>query len=461
MVRGPAGPPPPRSWLQERNHHLRRKSDGDSGAEGHALPENTHPLPNLDIPNDRSLLFQTLKTLAIYWDWHLEYDREGLATLPMKYKERLLYFMARYNPGRMTRAGFEALFLEERALEDETALTHLDLSSSIRLDFSLKDLMDVFAKKPDDNSASNKETSNTIPDAWDTPEPSSISPNPILWFSTITHLSLAHPVNASWKSLLRLAPHLKTLTHLSLAFWPTPSFFPQNETISNYNTPYFYSQSIDGDWSQAAAILRRLSRATYCLKWLNLTGCCSWIWALLCTDGVDWRGAWRGMHTVLAGEAEQVLDLQSMKAGIDWFFETPKTIQPGHGGDSWIGLLEWIRYARRLEKLEKLVNKFKVRQGQARYERQGETLEYLNLPPSNTNTDTWWHSPSSSSSATTPSNTNPITTTNTQDSTPSSSSSHYSRVTFNISPNDEVQKQALNELLNERGFTVEKLEAFL
>jgi hypothetical protein len=454
IFRGPAGPPPPSSWLREGNHHSRRANDGDSGAEGHAWPDNIHLLPGLGIPDERSLLFQTLKALAIYWDWHLEYDRDGLVTLPIKYKERLLYFMARYNPGRMTRAGFEALFLDEGVLNDETdgeALTHLDLSTSISPEFSLKDLMDCFVKKPDDISAPRKEISFTIPDAWDTPASFSTSPNPILWFSTITHLSLSHPVHASWKSFLRLAPHLTPLTHLALASWPTPSPSPHSEIRPNHGAPYFYSQTIDGDRSEAAAILRRLSRATYCLKWLDLTGCCGWIWALQCADGADWRGAWRGVHTVLAGQEEQVVDLPSMKAGVDWFFETPRPISQGHGRDSWIGLLEWLRYARRLGKLEELVNQLKAR-GRAKDERRGEMLDFWANPPTinKNNDDTWWHD--SSSELTAPNM-------NTPRSNPSASI--HNRVVFNVSSNDEVHQRVLSELLNDRGVSVECLEPFL
>ncbi|KAF2647938.1 hypothetical protein K491DRAFT_671419 [Lophiostoma macrostomum CBS 122681] len=41
---------------------------------------------------------------------------------------------------------------------------------------------------------------------------------------------------------------------------------------------HFYSE-LDGDWHEAANILRRLSKNTYCLQWLDLEGC-AWIQAL-------------------------------------------------------------------------------------------------------------------------------------------------------------------------------------
>ena len=73
-----------------------------------------------------------------------------------------------------------------------------------------------------------------------------------------------------------------------------------------YGASNFYSAS-DGDWSEAARVIRRLGRGTLCLKWLDLEGCTDWIRALVWTDreglgGVDWIGAWRGLETVRCGQ---------------------------------------------------------------------------------------------------------------------------------------------------------------
>ncbi len=352
-VRGPAGPAPPRSWITRNQHH-------ESSARKYGLLLPGRPLPGLCVPDQRSLLYQTLKYMAIQWDWHLQYDRDGLAALPMKYKERLLYFMASYNPGRLTPAGLEVLFADDGALEDGTAttcLTHLDLAWTIRQGCSLRDLMDVFVGKPDTGLTSNQDTDTTvIPDAWDAPESFAILHGQTPSISFLTHLSLSHSLEASWKSLLDVVPHLPTLTHLSLAFWPTPSFHPVEEGC-NLSAPHFHQQAINGDKNHAAAILRRLSRATYCLKWLDLTGCCGWIWAL--NDGPDWRGAWRGVRTVKAAQFE-VLDLD-VKAALDWYIDEQRRNHPSGGSPKcWHEMVDWLRYARTMWKLEIFVNRHKT-----------------------------------------------------------------------------------------------------
>lgn len=371
--RGPAGPPPPNSWLQEGDNPPRKEvQDSLAGEEGWFVYEGTmrfppiDPLPGLYIPDERSLRFQTLKSLATHWEWYLEHDRDGLASLPMKYKERLLYFMANYNPGNMTRAGLEVLFLSDTGLQDATVtenLTHLDLGTSVDLDCSLYDLIDIFGKKSHHVSASNQEPDNLIvPDAWDAPEAVSFMHYQSPSFSFLTHLSLAHPVRASWKSLLCLASHLKTLTHLSLAYWPAPSFRPV-KPVKGGGTWFGWQSKLSGNGRhEAPNILRRLSRATYCLKWLDLTGCCTWLWALQCADGPDWAGSWRGVQMVKVGQ-DGPPDL-AFKSGVDHYidYEKPKknNIEGSYGESDWWNISKWVWYVGSLAKLEGLVNQLRM-----------------------------------------------------------------------------------------------------
>ena len=64
--------------------------------------------------------------------------------------------------------------------------------------------------------------------------------------------------------------------------------------------------SFDNDWREAAGILRSLSRTLYCLKWLDLTGCGSWLRALtwrpedydIESVGPQWNGWWRGIEHI-------------------------------------------------------------------------------------------------------------------------------------------------------------------
>ena len=271
---------------------------GGTGAE-------IEPLPGLSLPQNGSLIHTALKTLAMNWAWHVGYDQYYLATIPVRYKESLLYYIARYGRGGTDKDGLDVLFLDETDLEDATGvdgLTHLDLSASIGHPLKLKQLKDILGAKK--TIPSKMEASDVVPESWDMPSILD-SPSNLPRFHFLTHLSLSRPNNtASWKELLDLAPDLTTITHLSLAYWPTPTISP-NSTTAYRETPQgtvsfgasnFYS-TFDNDWTEAASILRRLSKSTYCLKWLDLTGCFPWVQALK-YDQIDWCGAWRALEVV-------------------------------------------------------------------------------------------------------------------------------------------------------------------
>jgi hypothetical protein len=144
-----------------------------------------------------------------------------------------------------------------------------------------------------------------------------------LRFFNLAHLSLAlSPTStqvrkrtvASWSGLLKVAPSLSRLSSLSLAYWPSPTLTPH--AASTYTTiknplspslpgiPYGGSDmytSYDGNWSEAANLLKILSRHLYCLQWLDLTGCGDWFAALSVANGAEWNGAWRGIEYVGLG----------------------------------------------------------------------------------------------------------------------------------------------------------------
>lgn len=169
-------------------------------------------------------------------------------------------------------------------------------------------------------------------------------------FPNLTRLSLAHPgPHASWQALLTVSKKLNTLTHLSLAYWPTPSTTPNAATasmISKHAKPValggsnIYSE-LDDDWHEAANILRRLSLNTYCLKWLDVEGC-SWYKALVwdypddsrferpgtnadewvqssACPGPDWTEAWRQIEYLNLFQGwipSNTHSLRSMPAGV-------------------------------------------------------------------------------------------------------------------------------------------------
>ena len=307
-ARGPAGPAPPVSWIRAREQvagntpKTRRVVLGGAGAK-------IEQLPGIFSPPHGSLMRAALKALALNWDWHVQYDQYYLATIPVRYKEALLLYIARYSPTGTDKAGLVLLFLNETELEDATGvdgLTHLDLSSSIGHHLKLKQLKDLLGGKK--AVAGRDETSDVLPESWDTPELLS-SPSGLPRFHSLTHLSLSHPSNGvTWKGLLDLAPVLTTITHLSLAYWSTPTMSPNSTTAYretpqgnvNFGASNIYS-GYDNDWTEAASILRRLSKSTYCLKWLDLTGCFPWVQALK-YGMIDWCGTWRALERIKIGQ---------------------------------------------------------------------------------------------------------------------------------------------------------------
>ena len=307
-TRGPAGPAPPHSWLETREQATEQRPKHGQTLIG-GTSAKTEKLPGSFLPEHGSLIHTALKALAVNWDWHVHYDQFYLATMPVRCKEALLSYMSHHSLGGMDKAGLDVLFVDDTELEDATGvdgLTHLDLSGSIGYCLKLKELKNLLRAKK--TVSSGERTSDMVPESWDTPNLLE-SPSGLPKFHSLTHLSLSNPNKAvTWKELLDLAPCLSTITHLSLAYWPSPTISPNSATAYretpqgnvNFGAGNFYS-SFDNDWTEAASILRRLSRSTYCLKWLDLTGCFPWVQALGC-DQVDWCGAWRALETVKVGQ---------------------------------------------------------------------------------------------------------------------------------------------------------------
>ncbi|KAL2047390.1 hypothetical protein N7G274_001411 [Stereocaulon virgatum] len=306
-MRGPAGPVPP-SWLNRRDNGTNSQARLRTPRHDTARAQRER-LPGSFLPEEGSLIATTLKALAGNWPWHTRYDQYHLATIPIRYKEALLHYIAYYNAPGLDKAGLEVLFLDESELEDATGaegLTHLDLATFIGISLNLGEVKELFSANK--ATASTTEKQDAIPESWDTLE-FRFQPSSLSRFHSLTHLSLSHPSSTvKWKGLLDLAPHLMTLTHLSLAYWPTPTLSP-NSTTAYTETPRgavpygarSYYSGFDGDWSEAAFLLRRLGKSTICLKWLDLTGCGYWVPALYHKQ-IDWFGGWQGLETVKVGQ---------------------------------------------------------------------------------------------------------------------------------------------------------------
>ncbi|KAL5333240.1 hypothetical protein BJX70DRAFT_392342 [Aspergillus crustosus] len=317
-LRRTAGPPPPASWLSD---------DTETGRVIYRLER----LPGTKFPSERS-----------FWAWHVAYDGQFLGLLPTHIKMLLLSYVgyyARDQPLAGLVRGLKPLFVNtgspdgsghDRATESDAEVTHLDLSGAVGRWISLKQLStELFLQKK--KTLAETDATNSVPQSWEddyeeNPDPSSNNTIPKalqpLRFQNLQHLSLAHPhpASASWTSLINLLSRLSTITHLSLAHWPVPTSTPNalNAKIRpsqggpgiSYSGTDAYA-ALENNWAEAASILRRLARVTYCLKWLDLEGCGDWIPALHWeaqaatggrrTFGPEWNGAWRDIEYIRLG----------------------------------------------------------------------------------------------------------------------------------------------------------------
>lgn len=274
-------------------------------------------------------MHQCLRTLAIHWEELVEYEQHYLPSLPIYLKEALLSYLSVYGErGCLDLESLKILFGSDREVEggsgsEETRF--LDFTGLLNPKYTLVDLKKSLPdsrSKPSATSAmaglSLTESKGKgivraeVAESWEdelneTPAAPLLPTLSIPLFSNLTRLSLAHPgETASWADLLAVSPRLRTLTHLSLAYWPTPSTTPNAATasmVSKHTNPvalggsHFYSE-LDDDWHEAANILRRLSKNTYCLKWLDLEGC-TWHKALtwdhfeqVRTGGLNSQDSW-------------------------------------------------------------------------------------------------------------------------------------------------------------------------
>ncbi|KAK7515473.1 hypothetical protein IWZ03DRAFT_379541 [Phyllosticta citriasiana] len=292
------GPAPPQSWLEKSSD--REEAGQDEASECVSRSGKAPAFWPERLPEPRSLVDLTLKTLARNWDWIVEYEQHYLATLPITLKDMLLTYIAVHGPA--SGIGLETLkvlFKDEDELLGGTGsdeLKHLDLTTFIGDRLSLAELT-KFTTRPSiskkDDAAVAMESlaiSDDVAESWEEAAESGAPQIPQnlnnVRFPCLTHLSLAHPQTSSWAQLLSLSTHLSTLTHLSLAYWPTPTLTPNASTSSissdhgrvQAGGRHFYSE-LDNDWQEAANILRRLSQNTYCLRWLDVSGC-EWLPAL-------------------------------------------------------------------------------------------------------------------------------------------------------------------------------------
>lgn len=346
------------------------ETDSEGQEEARRQQTRRSTLPDGAFPSPRSLQHLVLKGMANNWDWHAKYDNSYLLALPTLLKETLVSYIAVYSEAAAN--PLRPLFLSGTTPEERDEVRRLDLSNGLGKWTTIKQLeRDLLSTRTSTVLAASERAgrnhdheSRAPPDSWeadeedDPPSPSlspgtSLSTSPVIpRFKNLRHLSLAispnHTKAASWLELLSLANGLGTLASLSLAYWPQPTYTPNAASTRvtaqtrGSHPPVVYGGSdiytaFDNDWREAAGILRALSRALYCLKWLDLTGCGGWFAALKWVPpddepgsqhiGPEWNGGWRGLEYLCLGigwipimpEAEQAD--QTPEPGTTWNVE--------------------------------------------------------------------------------------------------------------------------------------------
>ncbi|KAF3128254.1 hypothetical protein TWF594_011671 [Orbilia oligospora] len=282
-----------------------------------------------------SLVNLCLRAVARNWAFHRVYDKYYLRDLRPVHKSLLLAHLAACTISRrqqyvdegdvligsIDKAGFELLFRapfpadtydgndESVAGEIDKSLplagmefvTHLNFAGSIGYSISLRDLNRLFSKKvstpvPADSTgkAPEKQKQAVIFDSWEDivdheEEAAGLSllgPDlRIRHFPNLTHLSLAYPRNSaiSFSDLLKLTKDsVPTITHLSLAGWPTPTSGASSLPLE----------------TRVSTNIRHLSQSLICLRYLDVSDCDSDMYKGL--EGADWAECWKKVDDVIA-----------------------------------------------------------------------------------------------------------------------------------------------------------------
>ena len=385
QARWPTGPPPPPSWLEGASQSV-PSTEGQEEfiISNEMMHYRLDRLPGINVPAKGSLQHTILKSMALNWIWHVDYDGVYLAELPSRLKMLLLSYIAVYSrklPLNRCMGGIQHLFPQAPhsvVVSEDSEITRLDLSGALGRWLNFKQMIkDLILRNKMDGSERSLALQDAIPSSWD--EDPQSKPAPLsqlkyfVRFENLRFLSLANPDprNASWATLLHLLSHISTLTHLSLAFWPVPTLAsgvektPIRHSIrsssSSSNTTTLPSL-LENDQVEILSVLRKLSRATYCLKWLDLEGCGDWTsvlrWDGITADselnlsaciGPEWNGPWRDIEWIglgpgwkpeskteaTSGNNEEVSGFDSKKAGLSRLSTYPSaSIHALHSEDS-------------------------------------------------------------------------------------------------------------------------------
>ncbi|BFZ59722.1 hypothetical protein YB2330_000737 [Saitoella coloradoensis] len=288
MRRLQPGPAPPPSWLKsagsEPSTDLLRALTASEMRSSRYGEREVYPtqLSGLILPRAGSLVDLALRKLAEEWDLYLEYYKYHLPMLSSRQKEWVMTYVGRYADPEWNRINILGVLWpvqrdEEQCEQDGIVggedVVHLDLTHAMGRSVMWSDLDKYFQHSSDTISSADEDidTDENSTEDWTSALPSSP-------FYSLTHATLAHPSPTTspqthWRRLISCSLP-STLTHLSLAGWPSP---PSSD------------------------ILFSVSRKYICLVELDLREC-GWVGTERGVEtvvGADWGGGWRGVKRVL------------------------------------------------------------------------------------------------------------------------------------------------------------------
>ncbi|KAK6501688.1 hypothetical protein TWF481_009514 [Arthrobotrys musiformis] len=330
----------PNSWRSRNGFDpYRRLQDGESTTSSASGFEarGSSMYPNFEVgtvfdleaiagDNDPlSLTNLCLRSIARNWAFHRVYDKYYLRELRPLHKSLLLAHLAAYTitrrqgyvddkevkSGSIDKAGFEELFrasfpVDEYDGKDEGIageidrslplagmefITHLNFAGSVGYTISLRELNRLFSKKASTAETSNEKQKQVVLDTWEDfidheEEAANLNPDlRIRHFPQLTHLSLAYPNTSSisFSDLLKLTKDsVPTITHLSLAGWPTPASGASSLPLE----------------TRVSTNIRHLSQSLICLRYLDVSDCDSDMYKGL--EGADWAECWGKVDFVIA-----------------------------------------------------------------------------------------------------------------------------------------------------------------
>jgi hypothetical protein len=324
----PEGPPPP-SWLQRQADANARQLPGIKPEYSFKTSRDVGWFPDHSLVKKGSLLDLTFKSMASNWDFCRVYDQHYIPQLSDRLKKLLLHYIAISVPQQhVDYSDLIMIFGVNGYSNTQTSdVSCLDLTGQMGYKLCLAEFGTFLSIR------SSKETPEKyVQESWeDAPIPPLITSR----LPFLTHLSLANPSSdIKWSQLIKISGQLSTITHLSLARWPTPENGPLRET---YEHKKFYDVKINTTEDHElylrdpAQQIRALSKALICLQYIDLTDCHPWLLALEYEGDnprnmVDWNGGWQNVHTVILRQSSRPI-LSSV--GKSWLTINSMSAQQG------------------------------------------------------------------------------------------------------------------------------------